>query len=133
MIRLLLITLILTIHLFSYAQTDPAADWATAKMNGMTLDEKIGQLFMIRAHSDKGPEHIKSVEQQIKDYKVGGLCFFQGTPTKQAELTNKYQRLSDTPLMVAIDAEWGLGMRHVKSAISFPKQLTLGAVGAGGR
>ena len=107
---------------------DPDEMWAQTKLSTMTLEEKIGQLFMIRAHSDKGPEHIKSVEDQIKKYKVGGLCFFQGTPTKQAELTNKYQRLSDTPLMVAIDAEWGLGMRHPGDAISFPKQLTLGAV-----
>ena len=109
-------------------QLDPALTYAQDKMATMTLEEKIGQLFMIRAHSDKGPEHIKSVEDQIKKYKVGGLCFFQGTPTKQAELTNKYQRLSDTPLMVAIDAEWGLGMRHLDDAISFPKQLTLGAI-----
>ncbi len=108
--------------------TDPDEMWAQTKLATMTLEEKIGQLFMIRAHSDKGPDHIKSVEEQIKKYKVGGLCFFQGTPTKQAELTNKYQRLSDTPLMVAIDAEWGLGMRHLGDAVSFPKQLTLGAV-----
>ena len=107
---------------------EAAHTFAKAKLETMTLDEKIGQLFMIRAHSDLGPDHIKSVEDQIKKYKVGGLCFFQGTPTKQAELTNKYQRLSDTPLMVAIDAEWGLGMRHKKSSISYPKQLTLGAI-----
>jgi beta-glucosidase-like glycosyl hydrolase/CubicO group peptidase (beta-lactamase class C family) len=107
---------------------DPALTYAKDKLSSMSLEEKVGQLFMIRAHSDKGPDHIKSVEEQIKKYKVGGLCFFQGTPTKQAELTNKYQRLSDTPLMVAIDAEWGLGMRHLGDAISFPKQLTLGAI-----
>ncbi len=110
------------------SMNDPDEMWAQTKLATMTLEEKIGQLFMIRAHSDKGPDHIKSVEEQIKKYKVGGLCFFQGSPTKQAELTNKYQRLSDTPLMVAIDAEWGLGMRHLDDAISFPKQLTLGAV-----
>ena len=107
---------------------DAAETHAKAQLAAMTLDEKIGQLFMIRAHSDLGADHIKSVEEQIKKYKVGGLCFFQGTPTKQAELTNKYQRLSDTPLMVAIDAEWGLGMRFKKSSISYPKQLTLGAI-----
>lgn len=113
---------------YTQADFEPAQAFAETKLATMSLDEKIGQLFMIRAHSDLGQDHIKSVEEQIKKYKVGGLCFFQGTPTKQAELTNKYQRLSDTPLMVAIDAEWGLGMRHKKSSISFPKQLTLGAI-----
>ena len=107
---------------------DAALTHAKAQIQTMSLDEKIGQLFMIRAHSDLGADHVRSVEKQIKDYHVGGLCFFQGTPTKQAELTNKYQKLSKTPLMVAIDAEWGLGMRHLDDAITFPKQLTLGAI-----
>ncbi len=124
----LLILLLCSTLLQAQQSEDAARRWATEKLNRMSLDEKLGQLFMIRAHSDLGAEHVRSVEDQIKKYKVGGLCFFQGTPTKQAELTNKYQRFSDTPLMIAIDAEWGLGMRHKKTAISFPKQLTLGAI-----
>ena len=102
--------------------------WVDSVFNSLDLDQKIGQLFMIRAHSDKGPEHIVEVARQINKYAVGGLCFFQGTPAKQAELTNQYQALSKIPLMVAIDAEWGLGMRHKEAAISFPRQLTLGAL-----
>ena len=109
--------------------TNPSAEaWVETTFNSMTPDERLGQLFAIRAHSDKGAEHIKSVEDQIKKYHVGGLCFFQGTPEKQAELTNKYQALSKTPLMISMDAEWGLGMRMKKSTISFPKQLMLGAI-----
>ena len=122
------LSIILSCFLQAQPIDPPATAWAKTKLASFTLEEKIGQLFMIRAHSDLGADHIKSVEDQIKKYKVGGLCFFQGTPTKQAELTNKYQRISDTPLLVAIDAEWGLGMRHKENAISFPKQLTLGAV-----
>lgn len=102
--------------------------WVDSLFNSLSTDEKIGQLFMIRAHSDKGAEHIMEVERQIKQFHVGGLCFFQGTPMKQAELTNSYQLMSRIPLMVAIDAEWGLGMRHKDAAISFPHQLTLGAI-----
>ena len=94
----------------------------------MSLDQKIGQLFMIRAHSDLGDEHIQDVKNQIKNYHVGGLCFFQGSPEKQAQLNNAYQQLSDLPLMVAMDAEWGLGMRLKDHALSYPKQLTLGAI-----
>ncbi len=104
-------------------------EWANAILDKMSLDEMIGQLFMIRAHSDLGADHIASVKRQIKKYHVGGMCFFQGTPQKQAELINEYQKLSKNPLLIAQDAEWGLGMRFKdKYAISFPKQLTLGAI-----
>ncbi len=102
--------------------------WVDSVAQQLTQDEKIGQLFMIRAHSDKGPDHIAQVEKLIREYHVGGLLFFQGTPQKQAELTNKYQALSKRPLMIAMDAEWGLGMRLPKQTISYPKQLMLGAI-----
>ncbi|HMO40808.1 MAG TPA: glycoside hydrolase family 3 N-terminal domain-containing protein [Saprospiraceae bacterium] len=102
--------------------------WVDSLYNTMTEDERLGQLFMIRAHSDKGPEHIAQVEKLIRTYHVGSLCFFQGTPEKQVELVNQYQALSKVPLMVAIDGEWGLGMRMRETTISFPRQLTLGAI-----
>ncbi len=101
--------------------------WVNETYANMSEDERIGQLFMIRAHSDKTKEHILSVKSQIKKYHVGSLCFFQGTPEKQIKLTNEYQLLSKTPLMIAMDAEWGLGMR-LKNSFSFPRQLTLGAI-----
>ena len=96
--------------------------------DGMTLEEKIGQLFMIRAHSNLGPDHVASVKAQIAKYHVGGMCFFQGTPQGHAELINEYQGLSNLPIMMAIDAEWGGGMRFKETAMSFPRQLMLGAV-----
>ena len=97
-------------------------------IENMTIDEKIGQLFMIRAFSHNDAKNINSLKNQIKKYKPGGICFFQGSPKKQAELTNIYQEFSDIPLLISIDGEWGLGMRFRKDAISFPKQLTLGAM-----
>jgi len=102
--------------------------WADRMLARMSLDEMIGQLFMIRAHSNLGADHVSEVKRQIKEYKIGGLCFFQGTPVKQAELTNEYQKLSEIPLLVSMDAEWGLGFRFKADAISFPKALTLGAI-----
>jgi len=130
--KLIFLFTLISIFAFAKVETTPPQDasevWVNSIMKDMNIDEMIGQLFMIRAHSDKGPEHIKEVKRQIKKYKVGGLCFFQGTPMKQAKLTNEYQSLSEIPLMIAIDGEWGLGMRFPKSAISFPKQLTLGAI-----
>ncbi|MEL6922842.1 MAG: glycoside hydrolase family 3 N-terminal domain-containing protein [Bacteroidota bacterium] len=110
------------------AVTLAANQWVESIFNGMTEEERIGQLIMLRAHSDKGADHIAHVERMIRDYKVGSLCFFQGTPEKQAELTNRYQAISKVPLMVAMDAEWGLGMRLKSSTISFPRHLTLGAI-----
>ncbi len=103
-------------------------DFVDSIYNGMTIEERVGQLFMIRAHSNLGPEHVKSVKAQIKKYHVGSLCFFQGTPGGHAELINTYQQLSTTPLLVAMDAEWGGGMRFKDSGMSFPRQLMLGAI-----
>lgn len=102
--------------------------WVEATFKTLSLDEKIGQLMWIRAHSDKGPDHVKKVKKLITDYHVGGLTFFQGTPEKQAELNNEFQALSKIPLIISMDAEWGLGMRMKKSTISFPNMLTLGAI-----
>lgn len=97
-------------------------------MGKMTFDQKLGQLFTIRAHSDRGPDHIAHVKSEIKKYHVGGLCFFQGDVKTEAKLTNEYQALSDIPLMLSMDAEWGIGMRLKSSSISYPRQLMLGAI-----
>ncbi len=110
-----------------FGQDATTTPWVDSIYKSMSLDEKIGQLFIIRAHSDLGDDHIKYVESQIKKYNVGGMCFFQGTPAKQAALTASYQKQSKIPLIIAMDAEWGLGMRHKEKALSFPRQLMLGA------
>ena len=103
--------------------------WVDSVFQAMSSEERLGQLFMLRAHSDKGASHIAHVEEQIRKYHVGGLCFFQGTPEKQLDLSNRYQQLTKhVPLMIGIDAEWGLGMRLKKSTISYPRQLMLGAI-----
>src|SRR5690606_28739762 len=80
--------------------------WVDSVYRSLSLQERIGQLFMVRAHSNLGPDHIKSVTRQIEEYKVGGLCFFQGTPARQSELGNQYQGLADVPLLISLDAEW---------------------------
>ena len=83
--------------------------------------------MVIRAHSNLGADHVKEVTDLIKNYSVGALCFFQGGPLRQAHLTNFYQSIAKTPLMITIDGEWGLGMR-LDSVIKYPYQLTLGAL-----
>ncbi len=123
--------LIFGMQYFLAAQTSyqRAVNWADSVFNSMTLDEKLGQLFILRAHSNLGASHEAQVEQMIKKYKVGGLCFFQGTPERQVRLINRFQGVSqDVPLLITMDAEWGLGMRMAESTISFPRQLMLGAI-----
>ena len=102
-------------------------DWVDSVFNSLSDDEKIAQLMVIRAHSNLGPDHVAKVVNDIQKYNVGALCFFQGGPVRQADLTNYYQGITKTPLMITIDGEWGLGMR-LDSVTKFPYQLTLGAM-----
>ncbi|MGM0530180.1 MAG: glycoside hydrolase family 3 N-terminal domain-containing protein [Bacteroidota bacterium] len=101
--------------------------WVDSVMNEMTLSEQIGQLFMVAAYSNKGPQHSQEIMELIKKHHIGGLIFFQGNPREQAKLTNIYQNYSEVPLMIGLDAEWGLGMR-LDSVISYPHQMALGAI-----
>jgi len=101
--------------------------WVDSVFNTLSLQERIGQLFMVSAYSNKGHEHHQKIMQLIKDYNIGGLIFFQGTPDKQVKHTNIYQNYSEVPLMIGMDAEWGLGMR-LDSSISYPRQMALGAI-----
>lgn len=102
--------------------------WADSLFQTMTLDQKIGQLFMVAAWSD--PKHAsynpKTIQTLISQYGIGGIIFMQGSPGRQAALNNQFQGSSKVPLMIGMDAEWGLGMR-LDSTISYPRQLTLGA------
>ncbi|GAA3989707.1 hypothetical protein GCM10022210_48810 [Mucilaginibacter dorajii] len=96
-------------------------------MTKMTIKEKIGQVFMIRVYTDRDSVYQDSVTKIITDENIGGIVYFHGSPTKQALLTNQLQRASKTPLLVAMDGEWGLGMR-LDSVNPYPFQLTLGAI-----
>jgi len=101
--------------------------WVDTLLNNMTIDEKIGQLFMVAAYSNKDEKHEKFISNLIEKYHIGALIFFQDIPLKQAELTNKYQSQSKIPLLIGIDGEWGLNMR-LKDTYRFPWNMTLGAI-----
>lgn len=102
--------------------------WVQSRLGRMSLEEKIGQLLMIRAYSRGDKAEEKLILKYIRQYHIGGICFFQGSPAEQARLVNVYQAASQVPLFIGIDAEWGLGQRFPKEAISFPKQMALGAI-----
>ena len=110
--------------------TEPDAEqkhWVDSVYRKLNKKEKIAQLFFIRAHTNLGKAYEDSVASLIKRAKVGGLVFFQGGPGRQEVLTRTYQSISKVPLLIAMDAEWGLGMR-LDSTMSYPYQMTLGAI-----
>ena len=102
--------------------------WVESVYNALTINERIAQLFIIRAYSNRNERYNDRMTDLIRRYNVGGVCFFQGTPSAQVELTNRWQQAVKIPLIVAIDAEWGLGMR-LNGAYNFPFLMTLGACG----
>ena len=101
--------------------------WVDSIRNKLTLKQKIGQLFMIEAYSNRDKKHTSKIKKTIKKYRIGGLIFMQGTPEKQAELTNKFQASSKIPLLVGFDGEWGLNMR-LQNSFRYPWNMTLGAI-----
>ncbi|WP_256010818.1 glycoside hydrolase family 3 protein [Desertivirga xinjiangensis] len=111
-----------------FTETSPEQKhWVDSVYRKLNKKEKIAQLFFIRAHTNLGKAYEDSVASLIKRAKVGGLVFFQGGPGRQELLTRSYQSISKVPLLIAMDAEWGLGMR-LDSTISYPYQMTLGAI-----
>ena len=100
--------------------------WVDSIYNELSLEQKIGQLFMVAAYSGTDKYNEQEIKSLIRNQQIGGLIFMQGTASKQARLTNQYQRMSKVPLLIGMDAEWGLGMR-LKGIKDLPKQMFLGA------
>ena len=112
----------------SYGQApDPAKQWVDSVYAELSASEQIAQLIMVAAYSNRGPDHKKQISALVSKQGIGGLIFFQGGPVRQAQLTNSYQAQAQVPLLIGQDFEWGLGMR-LDSTISFPVQMTLGAI-----
>ena len=101
--------------------------WVDSVMTTLSPEERIAQLIMVAAYSNRGEKHRKEILRLIEEQKIGGLIFFQGDPKSQVKLMNRYQEASKVPLLGAIDAEWGLGMR-LDNTISYPFQMALGAI-----
>lgn len=106
---------------------DQAQQWVDSVYNQMSFNEKVGQLFMVAAYSNRDEKHINDLLDLVKSRNIGGVIFFQGGPGRQANMTNRLQAASKLPLFVGIDAEWGLGMR-LDSTYVYPWNMTLGAV-----
>ena len=117
----------------SMAQEAAAKHWADSVYKTLSKDERIAQLMVVRLSTiDSKTKVVTFFDDQVADlvkrYNIGGVCLFQGSPVKQAMMINSLQAMARTPIMMCIDAEWGLGMRMTDSIIPLPKQMMLGAM-----
>ncbi|MFI0489890.1 glycoside hydrolase family 3 N-terminal domain-containing protein [Flavobacterium sp.] len=110
-----------------FKDSDAETRWVDSIYGKLSLEEKVGQLFMVAAYSNRDSTHVNEINKLITDNKIGGLIFFQGGPVRQANLTNGYQAKAKIPLFIGIDAEWGLSMR-LDSTYHYPWNMTLGAI-----
>src|SRR5690554_2305913 len=101
--------------------------WVDSIYDQMTVEEKLGQLFMVDIFSSDPKVKTDKIKELISNYHIGGVIFSKGGPMRQAKLNNEYQELAKVPLMMAMDAEWGLAMR-LDSTYAFPWNMTLGAI-----
>jgi beta-glucosidase-like glycosyl hydrolase len=114
-------------NVFAYWQENKACmAWVDQTYDGLSTGQRIGQCYMLAAHIDSLREMLE-VEDLVREGEAGGIIFFKGHPTNQVYWTNRLQAEAKIPLMIGMDAEWGLGMR-LDSVPSFPHQLTLGAL-----
>ncbi|MDB2462961.1 serine hydrolase, partial [Algibacter sp.] len=101
--------------------------WVDSVYASMNLAEKVGQLYMVQVMSNQDQTTKNKVVKTIKEHHIGGVIYSLGGPNRQAKLNNELQSLSKIPLLVGMDAEWGLSMR-LDSTYAFPWNMTLGAI-----
>ena len=101
--------------------------WVDSTYAQLSFDEKIGQLFMVMAFSEQGKEHFDAISKNIDENKIGGVIFSLGGPLGQTDWLNRFQKKSKIPLLIGMDAEWGVAMR-LDSVQAFPWNMTLGAI-----
>ena len=101
--------------------------WVDSIFSSITLEEKIGQLFIPMVFSNRDSSHLRKTIELIKKNNIGGIIFSKGLPKSQIEWSNILQSKSKIPLLISMDAEWGVAMR-LKNVLSFPWNMTLGAI-----
>ena len=111
--------------LYEQADHERMTQWVDSVFSQMTLDDKVGQLFMPIIESTPGWRN--RVAGYIRNQRVGGVLFSRGTLVQQAEATNFFQSIADIPLMISLDGEWGLAMR-LTDAPRYPRNMIVGAI-----
>lgn len=128
-IRALLILAIFFSVTSSYGQKNvisPKNRWVDSVYANLNDTERVGQLFMVAAYSGGNDYNEPAIRKLIESHSIGGLIFMQGTPEAQAVQNNNYQAMAQVPLLIAMDAEWGLGMR-LTGVKDFPRNALIGA------
>jgi len=123
--RLYFSILFLLLAFVANAQSDEDR-WVDSVYNSLSAEQRVGQLINLRANLPNKP-YFAEVQELIKKYNIGGVTFFRTDAVSLLNQANQWQSMAQTPLMVAIDGEWGLGMR-LNDGISYPYQMTLGAI-----
>lgn len=122
--KTLLLSIMLSLAVGSGAR---AETWAERTLRGMTIEEKVGQLLMLSVYAGWDKTELDATREAIRLYQPGGLIFYRADSKTHVGLVNEMQGLSGQPLLIALDAEWGLSMR-LSDAIRFPRNMTLGAL-----
>lgn len=104
-----------------------AHNWVNSTYNSLSQDEKLGQLFIVALYTNKGEDFINNIRKIVVDDKIGGLILMQDDPTRHINLVNEFQSKSKIPMMIGMDAEWGIYQR-IAVAHKFPWAMTLGAI-----
>ncbi len=113
----------------NYTQEDikQANNWVDKTYANLSQNEKLGQLFIVALYTNKGDEHIQTVRNMVNQDKIGGLILMQDDAAKEIELLNEFQGKSKVPMLIGMDAEWGIFQR-INTAYKFPWAITLGAI-----
>ncbi len=111
------------------SQTDlkKANEWVNITYQNLSQDEKLGQLFIVALYTNKGEDYISNVRNIVNNEKIGGLILMQDDAAREINLVNEFQSKSKVPLMIGMDAEWGIFQR-IATAHKFPWAMTLGAI-----
>lgn len=111
----------------SSAEINKANEWVDKTYLSLSQDEKLGQLFIVALYTNKDEAHINTVRKIVNDEKIGGLILMQDDAEREINLVNEFQQKSKIPLMIGMDAEWGVFQR-IAAAHKFPWAMTLGAI-----
>ena len=104
-----------------------AEKYADSLYQQLSLDEKIGQLYIVALYNNRGEEEIQKIRNLVEKEKIGGLILMQDNAEKHIQLLNEFQGKSRIKMMIGIDGEWGLFQRF-PAAHKFPWAMTLGAI-----
>ncbi|WP_433627323.1 glycoside hydrolase family 3 protein [Chryseobacterium cucumeris] len=104
-----------------------AQQWVDKTYKNLSQDEKLGQLFIVALYTNRGEEYISQVRNIVTNDKIGGLILMQDNAAREINLVNEFQQKSKVPLMIGMDAEWGIYQR-IATAHKFPWAMTLGAI-----